>query len=92
MSSETLQVHILGKDYQVACPPDERDALLAAAAELDRRMRDIRQQSSVIGVERIAIMAALNLAHELNQNKQAASNHEQEYLDQIHQRLDNLLS
>lgn len=91
MTSETLQVHILGKDYQVACPPEERDALLAAAAELDRRMRDIRQQSSVIGVERIAIMAALNLAHELNQNKEAASSHEQQYLDQIHQRLDNLL-
>jgi len=92
MTSETLQVHILGKDYQVACPPNERDALLEAAAELDRRMRDIRQQSSVIGVERIAIMAALNLSHELNQNKQAANNNEQHYLDEIHQRLDKILS
>lgn len=92
MTNETLQVHILGKDYQVACPPEERDALLTAAAELDRRMRDIRQQSSVIGVERIAIMAALNLAHELHQNKQASNDQEQQYLEQIHQRLDHILS
>jgi len=91
MSSETLQVHILGKDYQVACPPDERDALLTAAAELDRRMRDIREQSSVIGVERIAIMAALNLSHELNQNKQMALSNDQQTLDEIHQRLDKIL-
>ena len=65
MSTETLSVHILGKDYQVACPSEERDALLNAAIELDRRMKAIRQTGSVIGVERIAVMAALNLTHEV---------------------------
>ncbi|MFT5116714.1 MAG: cell division protein ZapA [Kiritimatiellia bacterium] len=65
MTSETVSVDILGKDYQVACPSDEREALIQAAAELDRRMTVIRQSGSVIGVERIAVMAALNLAHEV---------------------------
>lgn len=66
MAMETVSVHILGKDYQVACPDEERDSLIRSAAELDRRMKVIRQTGSVIGVERIAVMAALNLVHELN--------------------------
>lgn len=65
--SNTVFVSILDKDYQVACPPQERDALLLSAHELDRRMRTIRESGSVIGLERIAVMAGLNLCHELLQ-------------------------
>ncbi|WP_439134376.1 cell division protein ZapA [Pseudomaricurvus sp.] len=65
MSSETVFVKILDKEYQVACPAGERDALLQAAHNLDQRMREIRSSGSVIGLERIAVMAALNLSHEL---------------------------
>ncbi|MBU3068437.1 cell division protein ZapA [Aestuariicella sp. G3-2] len=65
MSSETVFVKILDKEYQVACPAGEKEALLQAAHNLDERMREIRSSGSVIGLERIAVMAALNLSHEL---------------------------
>jgi len=90
VSTETLSVHILGKDYQVSCPSDERDALLDAAIELDRRMKSIRQTGAVIGVERIAVMAALNLAHEVI-NTPSVDNGQDELLTAMHQRMDALL-
>jgi cell division protein ZapA len=90
VSTETLSVHILGKDYQVACPSDEREALLDAALELDRRMKSIRQTGSVIGVERIAVMAALNLAHEVISSPKVDDSQE-ELLASIHQRIDAVL-
>jgi cell division protein ZapA len=62
---ETLDVKILDRDLRVACPEDERAELLDAVAYLDRKMREIRDTGKVISVERIAIMAALNIAHEL---------------------------
>jgi len=61
----TVTVEILDKEYQVACPPDQEQALSAAAQHLDQQMRDIRATGKVIGLERVAIMAALNLSHEL---------------------------
>ncbi|MAZ89006.1 MAG: cell division protein ZapA [Cellvibrionaceae bacterium] len=71
-SNETVFVQILDKEYQVACPPGERDALIQAAHNLDERMRDIRGSGTVIGLERIAVMAALNLSHELLESKDSA--------------------
>lgn len=64
-SFEPVSVRILEKEYLVACPPDERDELLAAAKYLDHKMREIRDSGRVIGTDRIAVMAGLNLAHEL---------------------------
>ena len=64
-TSDTVTIVVLDKEYQVHCPPDQRDALLRAALELDQRMRTIRQGGNVIGLERIAIMAALNLSYDL---------------------------
>jgi cell division protein ZapA len=61
----TVTVTILDKDYQVACPPGQEQELLAAARHLDQSMRDIRATGKVIGLERVAIMAALNMSHEL---------------------------
>ena len=73
--TDTVFVKILEKEYQVACPPEEVNALQQAARDLDQRMRSIRSNSSVIGLERIAVMAALNLSHELQQaREQARSN------------------
>ncbi len=60
-----LDVTILGRQFRVACAEDEKQGLLKAVDYLDRKMREIRDSGKVIGVERIAIMAALNLAHEL---------------------------
>lgn len=76
-----VEVKILDKDYQVACPAEEKEALLLAAHELDKRMRTIRNSGAMLGVDRIAVMAALNLCHELqecqkNNSPAGAENHE----------------
>lgn len=62
---EGVKVSILGREFSVACPDDQRDALIAAASYLDNRMREIQRSGKVMGVERCAIMAALNITHEL---------------------------
>ena len=67
MANETVFVKILDKEYQVACPQAERQALMESAQLLDERMKTIRASGAVIGLERIAVMAALNLSHELLQ-------------------------
>lgn len=64
-ASKTLDVSIMGREYRVACPPDQEKELLEAVVYLDRKMREIREQGKVVGIERIAVMAALNIAHEL---------------------------
>ncbi|MCK4843333.1 MAG: cell division protein ZapA [Methylococcales bacterium] len=64
--TQPVSLRILGKDYRIACPEKEQDALLSSAQELDRQMREIRDSGTVIGVDKIAVMAALNLTHELN--------------------------
>jgi len=60
-----VAISILDKEYQVACPPEEQDALLRSSKALDRRMREIRKSGNVVGLERIAVMAALNLCYDL---------------------------
>ena len=60
-----LDVSILGREYRVACKESERAALTQAVQYLDRRMREIREAGKIAGTERIAVMAALNIAHEL---------------------------
>jgi len=64
--SETVPVtvRLLERDYQVACRADERQALLDAAQYLNEKMKEVQETGKVVGVERIAVMAALNLAHE----------------------------
>jgi cell division protein ZapA len=69
VSNETVFVKILDKEYQVACPREERQALQQSAQLLDDRMKAIKNSGAVIGLERIAVMAALNLSHELLQAK-----------------------
>jgi cell division protein ZapA len=60
-----IEISLLGRTFKVACSKEEEPQLLAAAEYLDSKMRDIRENSKVIGVERIAMMAGLNIAHEL---------------------------
>ena len=61
----TVEVRILDKEYLVACPQEEQEALLRAARHLDTKMREIRSSGKVFGTERIAVMTALNITHEL---------------------------
>jgi len=65
-----VAVSILDREFLVSCTPEERPGLIAAAAYLDGKMREIRNASRAAGVDRIAVMAALNIAHELMQLKQ----------------------
>lgn len=60
-----LDVNIMGREFRVACPEEEQKELLSSVEYLDKKMREIRDTGKVIGIERIAIMAALNIAHEL---------------------------
>lgn len=60
-----INVRILDKDYLVACPHEERSALLDSAELLNTKMREIRDGGKIVGADRIAVMAALNLANEL---------------------------
>ncbi len=86
-TSDNVTILVLDKEYQVHCPPDQRDALLRAALELDQRMRAIRQGGNVIGLERIAIMAALNLSYDLLEAQHRAT--ESEANSEDLERLDN---
>jgi cell division protein ZapA len=61
----SLDVKILDREYRVAAPASERDSLLVSVAYLDKKMREIRDAGKIVGTERIAVMAALNIAHEL---------------------------
>jgi cell division protein ZapA len=60
-----INVRILDKDYLVACPHEERSALLDSAELLNAKMREIRDNGKIVGADRIAVMAALNLANEV---------------------------
>jgi cell division protein ZapA len=64
-AAKTVEVELLGRTYRVACEENEREALMQAVAYLDGKMNEIRTAGKVMGAERIAVMAALNVAHEL---------------------------
>ncbi|HEY7775209.1 MAG TPA: cell division protein ZapA [Kineobactrum sp.] len=66
-TTNTFSVHILDKEYQIACPEEQQAELITSARYLDKQMRSIRNSGKVIGLERIAVMAALNISHELLQ-------------------------
>jgi len=63
--AEPLTIKIMEKEYRIACPEEEKDNLRASADLLNEKLNEIKQQGSVIGTERIAIMAALNMSHEV---------------------------
>ena len=90
-SRPTIEITLLGRPYVIACPPDQEDDLKRAARYLDRAMNGIHAQGKVQGAERIAIMAALNITHELlealdNQREGEAS------LSRVNERLENALA
>jgi cell division protein ZapA len=77
-ATTTVSVKILDKEYQVSCQQDEVDALTASARYLDQQMRQIRESGKVFGLDRIAVMAALNLANELLQKRGAVDDVQRE--------------
>ncbi len=63
--AQPINISILDKDYKVACPPGEQSALLESAKFLDNKMREIRDSGNIMGLERIAVITALNMANDL---------------------------
>lgn len=94
--TRTVSVTILDREYQISCPDNEVDALLKAVDYLNGKMREIRDKS-VIGLDRIAVMAALNITHELldarsaQDREQSLQQDQQERLQQLSVRIDDVL-
>lgn len=92
--SDPVEVRILDREYLVACQPQEREGLVAAAHFVDGRMRELRGGNKMAGVDRIAVLTALNLAHELMQLKRGSGDEEHELalsLRDLHRKLDGLI-
>ncbi len=90
-----VSVRILDKEYLVACPPEERTDLLDSAEALNTKMREIRDTGSIVGLDRIAVMAALNMANDLLHAKARDNEIEGTFsnrLKLISDRVDNALS
>jgi cell division protein ZapA len=62
---EQIEVNILGRSYRLACAPDEKSELLAAVTLVDKKMQSLKESKKIAGADRIAVMAALQLAHEI---------------------------
>lgn len=90
-----VTVRILDKEYLIACENEEQEGLVSSARLLDRRMREVRQSGRVVGSDRIAVLAALNLTYELMSQNLAQQKRAQgilERLRKLEQRIDQLLS
>jgi len=95
--TKPVTVRILDKDYMVACPEGEQQALIASSRRVDREMRKVRDSGKVLGTDRIAVMVALNLAHELMHMPQQPATPSSdlgllEGLQQLQQRIDAALA
>ena len=90
-SNEPVSVRVLDREYTVGVQADEHDSLLAAARLLDARLRELRGGNRMVALDRLAVLAALNLAHELLQLRQHGERLDRDLeraLDRLHRRLD----
>jgi cell division protein ZapA len=93
-TSEPVTIRILDREYTVGCEPDERDGLMAAARLLDAKMREVRGGNRMAALDRVAVLAALNLAHEVQQLRDESERRDRELartLGDLNRRLDGLL-
>lgn len=94
-SSNSVTVQILDKEYSIICPQEERNNLVSAARYLDGKMREIRSSGKVIGADRVAVMAALNITHELlhkHDRLDAEANSAREHVRMLLERVDSALA
>ena len=80
---QPVSIKILGKDYKVVCSEEEQETLMQSAQELDEQMRKIRDSGKVTGADRIAVMAALNLTHDLREPKTSQVTQEKDITSQL---------
>jgi cell division protein ZapA len=88
-----INISIMGRDFSVACPPEEQEDLLEAAQYLDKSMKEIQKTGKIIGAERCAIMAALNISNDLLklQKSTAGQDKVQARLSTLQERIDEVL-
>jgi cell division protein ZapA len=92
--SDPVSIRLLDREYLVGCPENERDGLLAAASMIDRQLRDVRAGNRNATADRVFVLAALNLTHELIQLRESESRSREALtrsLGELNQRLDGLL-
>ncbi|MCK5263398.1 MAG: cell division protein ZapA [Gammaproteobacteria bacterium] len=92
-NQESLTIKILEKEYRVACPAEEKETLLASANMLNEKLNEIKDKGSVIGTERIAVMAALNMSHELLNGQALTEEHAElnDHIDSLSEKIDNTM-
>jgi cell division protein ZapA len=93
-ATEAVSVHVLDREYTVGVEPDERDSLVSAARLLDQRMREVRGANRMAAIDRVAVLAALNLAHELQQLRDGNARRERELtrtVDALQRKLDQVV-
>lgn len=93
MQAKGINISVMGRDFSVACPPEEQEDLMDAARYLDKNMQEIKKTGKIIGAERCAIMAALNITNDLLQLRRATAGQEQvqQRLDTLQERIDEVL-
>ena len=93
MSNKGVNITIMGRDFAVACPDEEQEGLLAAARYLDKNMKEIQKTGKIVGTERCAIMAALNITNDLLklQNSSVDQNRVESKLSLLQERIDEAL-
>ncbi len=93
MQAKGINISVMGRDFSVACPPEEQEDLMDAARYLDKNMKEIKKTGKIIGAERCAIMAALNITNDLLQLRRATAGQEQvqERLESLQERIDDVL-
>jgi cell division protein ZapA len=90
----SVTINLLGREYQIACPPEEEEALRKSARYLGKQMEGVKSRVSSLGYEKIAVLAALNITHDLLKQSQQADTSEtdsQRELRQIEQKIDAVL-
>ena len=93
MSNRGVNISIMGRDFSVACPDDAKDELMEAAKYLDGKMKEIQKTGKIIGTERCAIMAALNITNDLLRLQKDTASQSQAHarLTQLRERIDDVL-
>lgn len=92
-TAQPVTIRLLDREYTVGCDDEERDSLIAAAKLLDAKMREIRGGNRMAALDRVAVLAALNLAHDLEQLREVTSGNERDLsrsVSEINRRLDGL--
>ena len=94
-SADAVSIRVLDREYTVGVKPEERDSLMAAARLLDQQMREIRGANRMAAIDRVAVLAALNFAHELELLRNARKGHDRELattIGDLQRKLDTLLA